>query len=127
MARETTIFVVDDDPAIRDSLKLLLESHGLAVKDFASASQLLQDGAPRPTDCLVCDVHMPAMSGIDLIAKLTSRGLTLPTILISGRADEGLRRRALAAGAFLLMEKPFDGNVLVDAIDRAVAAGTAQP
>jgi two-component system, LuxR family, response regulator FixJ len=123
MARDTTVFLVDDDAAVRDSLKLLLETHGLAVKDFESGNALLQDGMPRAGDCLVCDIHMPVMSGIDLIETLASRGVSRPTILITGRADAALRRRAQAAGAFLVLEKPFDGSLLLDAIDRAVEAG----
>lgn len=124
MTQDTTIFLVDDDTAVRDSLKLLLETHGLAVRDFASGAQLLQESAPRPGDCLVCDVHMPVMSGLEIVETLTRRGIASPAILITGRADEALRRRARAAGAFLLIEKPFDGDVLIDAIDRALNAGS---
>lgn len=124
MTHDTTIFLVDDDTAVRDSLKLLLETHGLAVRDFASGAQLLQESAPRPGDCLVCDVHMPVMSGLEIVETLTRRGIASPAILITGRADEALRRRARAAGAFLLIEKPFDGDVLIDAIDRALNAGS---
>lgn len=126
MAHEMTVFLVDDDTAVRDSLKLLLETHGLAVKDFSSGPQLLEDAAPSPADCIVCDVHMPVMSGLDLLATLASRGMARPTILITGRADDALRQRASAAGAFLLLEKPFDGDILIDAIDRAVAANAAR-
>lgn len=125
MACDTTIFLVDDDAAVRDSLKLLLETHGLAVREFASAKELLQGGMPGPTDCLVCDIHMPAMSGLDLVETLARRGTTAPTILITGRGDGMLHRRARAAGAFLVLEKPFDGGVLIEAIDRAVAAHAA--
>jgi len=121
MAHDATIFLVDDDTAVRDSLKLLLETHGLAVRDFASGAQLLQGSAPRPGDCLICDVHMPVMSGLDVVETLAKRGVTSPAILITGRADEALRRRARAAGAFLLIEKPFDGDQLIDAIDRALS------
>lgn len=124
MTHDTTIFLVDDDTAVRDSLKLLLETHGLAVRDFASGAQLLQESAPRPGDCLVCDVHMPVMSGLEIVETLTRRGIASPAILITGRADEALRRRARAAGAFLLIEKPFDGDLLIDAIDRALNAGS---
>ena len=122
MARDTTVFLVDDDAAVRDSLKLLLETHGLAVKDFDSGKALLQDDLPRAADCLVCDIHMPVMSGIDLIETLARRGVARPTILITGRVDAALRQRAQAAGAFLVLEKPFDGTQLIDAIDRAVEA-----
>jgi two-component system, LuxR family, response regulator FixJ len=122
MARDTTVFLVDDDAAVRDSLKLLLETHGLVVKDFDSGKALLQDHMPRAVDCLVCDIHMPVMSGIDLIETLARRGVSRPTILITGRVDAALRQRAQAAGAFLVLEKPFDGAQLIDAIDRAVEA-----
>lgn len=122
MARGTIVYLVDDDSAVRESLKLLLETHGLAVRDFASAAQLLREGAPGVEDCLICDVHMPIMSGIDLIETLARSGKAPPTILITGRGDDALFRRARAAGAFLVLEKPFDGGLLVEAIDRAVAA-----
>jgi two-component system, LuxR family, response regulator FixJ len=122
MARDTTVFLVDNDAAVRDSLKLLLETHGLVVKDFDSGKALLQDHMPRAVDCLVCDIHMPVMSGIDLIETLARRGVSRPTILITGRVDAALRQRAQAAGAFLVLEKPFDGAQLIDAIDRAVEA-----
>src|SRR5690348_7375567 len=124
MTQDTTIFLVDDDTAVRDSLKLLLETHGLAVRDFASGAQLLQESAPRPGDCLVCDVHMPVMSGLEIVETLARRGIASPAILITGRTDEALRRRARAAGAFLLIEKPIDGDLLIDAIDRALNAGS---
>ena len=87
-----------------------------------SGDALLQDDMPRAADCLVCDIQMPVMSGIDLIETLASRGLSRPTILITGRVDAALRQRAQAAGAFLVLEKPFDGTQLIDAIDRAVEA-----
>jgi two-component system response regulator FixJ len=119
-----TIFLVDDDSAVRDSLRLLLEAHGLAVKEFASGSELLQDGTLRLGDCLVCDVHMPIVSGLDLIEALARRGAAAPTILITGRADAAIHRRAEAVGAFLVLEKPFDGTVLIEAIDRAIEAGS---
>jgi FixJ family two-component response regulator len=99
MARDTTVFLVDDDAAVRDSLKLLLETHGLVVKDFDSGKALLQDHMPRAVDCLVCDIHMPVMSGIDLIETLARRGVSRPTILITGRVDavapKGASRRRL--------------------------------
>jgi two-component system, LuxR family, response regulator FixJ len=122
MARDMTVFLVDDDFAVRESLKLLLETHGLRVRDFASAPELLRNGTPRPGDCLVCDVQMPVMSGIDLVETLARRGTASATILITGRVNEALIRRARAAGAFLVLEKPFDGDMLIDTIDRAVAA-----
>jgi two-component system, LuxR family, response regulator FixJ len=125
MTHDPTVFLVDDDTAVRDSLKLLLETHGLAVRDFASGAELLELGTPRPGDCLVCDVHMPVMSGLDVVETLAKRGVASPAILITGRVDEALRQRARAAGAFLLLEKPFDGDLLVAAITRAL--GTSSP
>lgn len=123
---EMTVFLIDDDTAVRDSLKLLLETRGLAVKDFSSGPEMLEESAPDPADCIVCDVHMPVMSGLDLLAVLASRGIARPTILITGRADDALRQRGSAAGAFLLLEKPFDGDLLIDAIGRTVAATVAR-
>src|SRR6185312_5980292 len=80
MAHDATIFLVDDDTAVRDSLRLLLETHGLAVRDFASGEQLLQETAPRPADCLICDLQTPVMSGHDVVEPLAKRGVASPAI-----------------------------------------------
>jgi two-component system response regulator FixJ len=122
---DTAVFLVDDDDAVRDSLTLLLEAHGLRVRGFTSGLELLDQGGISPNACLVLDVHMPVMSGLDVLEKLAADGTAPPTVLITGRADSETRRRAVAAGASGLIEKPFDATELMSAIKRAV--GSACP
>ena len=93
-----TIYIVDDDEAVRDSLALLLESHGLAVKAYQSADAFLGDYRPGRDGCLVLDLHMPGMGGIDLLERFRPGALDMPVIIISGQADSASRTRAAAAG-----------------------------
>lgn len=117
---ETTVFVVDDDPAIRDSLKVFLESYGLTVWEFASCLEFLSHHDVHANGCLVLDVHMPVVGGLDLLQQLSMRNISIPAVLITGRPDHALRSRAREAGAFELLEKPFDGTTLLEAIHRAM-------
>src|SRR5579864_8885131 len=120
-----TICVVDDDVAVRESLKLLLETHGFTVHDFAKGSDFLDDCAGKSADCLVLDVNMPLMSGDAVVDELGRRGLRIPTILITAHADRESRRRADSGGVFALLLKPFDSGKLLELITRAV--GGAAP
>jgi FixJ family two-component response regulator len=122
MAPDTTIFIVDDDPAVRDSLKVFLEVHGYSVSDFASGTEFLSNYAAGPRQCLVLDVHMPAISGIDLLERLAAQCSAPPTVVITGRGDAALKDRAIAAGAFAVLEKPFDAGALVAALCGAMTA-----
>jgi two-component system, LuxR family, response regulator FixJ len=126
MRPDTTIFLVDDDPAVRDSLKLLLETYGFIVRDFASGSDFLASGERAENACLVLDMHMPIVSGLDLLEQLAVKSAALPTVIITGRADDSIRQRARAAGAYQVIEKPFDAAALLRAMNHAVdAAQTA--
>ena len=114
------VFIVDDDPSVRKSLERLLQSVGLAAKSFASASQFLQSGHGKETGCVVLDVRMPEISGLDLQEKLAKAGIFLPAIFISGHGTVPMSVRAMKAGAVDFLLKPFDDQDLLDAVYRAI-------
>ena len=120
MDANATVFVIDDDAAMRDSLKDLIRSVGLRVELFASAQDFLRSEHPDVPGCLVLDVRMPGLSGLDLQRRLTDAGLTIPIIFISGHGDIPMTVRALKAGALEFLTKPFRDQDLVDAIQQAL-------
>jgi two-component system response regulator FixJ len=115
---QPTIYVVDDDDAVRDSLKILLESYDLAVRDFGSVPDFLAELEPSRAACLV-DLHLPVMGGFDIMNTLAQRGSRLPVIVITGRGDDQTKARALEAGAVAFLEKPVDDESLMTAIHSA--------
>lgn len=121
MNNNAIVYVVDDDVQVRKSLRWLIEPLGLEVLACADPYQFLDQFKPGAAACLVLDVRMPLMSGLELQEHLTSRGIKLPIIFISGHADVPMSVRALKAGAFDFLEKPFNGQVLLDSIQRAIA------
>ena len=116
-----TVFVVDDDSSIRESLSLLLNSAGYGVKTFASAKEFLESerGTPGPA-CLVLDVKMPGLSGLDLQEELTSRNYAIPLIFLTGHVDIPMRVQAMKKGAVDFLSKPFDDGQLLDAVKEAL-------
>ncbi len=122
---ENTVFVVDDDPDIRDSLLLLLQSANFNVEIFASAKAFLDSGAPMRPGCLIADVRMPDMDGLELQSELVRRGISLPVIIITGHGDVPLAVRAMKAGAIDFLEKPFNETALLASIRRAYATGAS--
>ena len=117
---DVTVFVVDDDVAVRKSLKRLIESVGYKVETFASAREYLkQDPCVGPA-CLVLDIRMPEMSGLDLQDELSSAGLSIPIIFITGHGTIPMGVKAIKAGAVDFIEKPFDDQMLLDAINEAI-------
>ena len=116
------IFIVDDDDATRDSLKLLVECEGFEARDFASGRRLLDLVRPVDGDCLILDVNMPAMNGFDVLKELRQRGDTLPVIFITAWPDPATRSRARAVGAVALLEKPHGADELL-ALVRQASAG----
>jgi two-component system response regulator FixJ len=114
------VYLVDDEFAIRDSLTLLLESSGQPVKSFESAQAFLNDYDPEQAGCLLLDVRMPLMSGLELQEKLSEKNITLPVIFISGNADIPESAKAFRAGAVDFLEKPFDYEVLLQRIREAI-------
>ena len=120
MSEQGTVFIVDDDEAVRDSLSWLMQSVGLNTETFASADAFLSGfGEDRP-GCLLLDIRMPGMSGLELQGVLQDRGFRLPLIVISGHADVPMAVRALKAGAFDFVEKPFNDQLLLDTVQRAI-------
>jgi FixJ family two-component response regulator len=118
---DPTVYVVDDDPAMRSSLRWLIESVGLSVRTCSSAQEFLRTYQPSDPGCLVLDVRMPGMSGLDLQAELTARNIHIPILIITGYAEVPLAVRAMKAGAFDFIEKPFSDQTLLDRIRAAVA------
>ena len=120
MAEAPTIFIVDDDEAVRDSLKLLLESYECQVEDFASTRDFLKAYRPREKQCLVLDHHLPGETGLDFLESIDGASLRLPVIVVSGGGDRALKERAIRAGVFAYFDKPLDNNILLAAILRAL-------
>lgn len=122
----STIFVADDDEAVLDSLRLLLEGHGYAVACFASGEALLKalDAPDAAPDCAIVDVRLPGLSGLELQQRLHQRNRDLPVIIITGHGAIDMAVRALKAGAFDFIEKPFDDGRLLDGISDAMAGAT---
>lgn len=116
----TVVHVIDDDPAICDSLTLLLATEGLCVQTHASALKFLECVGSCERGCVVTDLHMPEMSGIDLLAKMKERRLSLPAIVITGYADFLLAIQAMRHGAVDVLEKPFDDDALLSCIMQAL-------
>ncbi len=119
----STVHVIDDDEALRDSIRMFLVNEGLEVKTYASADAFLADLGTATADCVVTDVRMPGMSGMDLLAEIARLGLALPVIVVTGHADVPLAVRAMKNGAVDLLEKPFQGDDLIEAVRRALAVG----
>lgn len=119
MPVKSLIHIVEDDPAIRDSLKLLLEMRGHKVEVFACGADLLGCGDTKRCDCVILDVNLPGDDGFEVLAKLRQRGVEAPAIFMSGRGTDAIRARAARANAVAFFEKPVQPNELFKAIDRA--------
>jgi FixJ family two-component response regulator len=117
---EAIVFVIDDDESIRDALKSLIRSVGLSVETFASAHDFLQRQRPDIPGCLILDVRMPGLSGLDLQRDLTDANIHLPIIFITGHGDIPMSVRAMKAGAVEFLTKPFRDQDLLDAIQQAL-------
>ncbi len=116
-----TVYVVDDDDAVRNSLRLLLKSAGLTAEIAASAPEFLSGYDPGHPGCLVLDVRMPGMSGLDMQHELNMRGATLPVIFITGHGDIPMAVEAMQQGAFDFLQKPFRDSDLLERVQRALA------
>jgi len=120
MSRELTVFVVDDDQAMRNSLKWLIESVGMQVETFDSAQAFLDAYYPARGGCLLVDVRMPGMSGLELQAYLTRREIGIPVIIITGHGDVSMAVKSMKVGAVDFIEKPFDDEELLKSIRNAL-------
>ena len=116
----TLVAVVDDDEAFRAALQRLLKTAGLSVRSFASAEDFLDSGQQHETGCLIADIRMPGMSGLDLQAKLNAEHCQIPTIFITAHGDETLRLQAMRGGAVTFLAKPFDGAILLESVRMAL-------
>jgi FixJ family two-component response regulator len=113
------VAIVDDDDSMRAALQGLLKAAGLSSRAFESAEQFLGSGHQRETACLITDIRMPGMSGLELQARLNADDCRIPTIFITAHGDEEMRFRALRAGAVEFLPKPFDDEVLIESIRAA--------
>jgi len=120
MSPERTVFVVDDDAAVRDSLRWLMESVGLHVEAFASGETFLAAVTPKSTGCAVIDLRMPGLSGLEVHARLRESGVELPVVVVSGHADVSIAVRALKSGVVDFIEKPYSDQVLLDVVQSAL-------
>jgi FixJ family two-component response regulator len=117
---EAKVYVVDDDPSVRAGLSRLLQSMGLTVKTFASAREFLEQAVPEEPGCLIVDLRMPAMNGLELQEQLMTRNLNLPVIFLTGYGTVPASVRAMKRGAVDFLEKPVDDQVLLDVIYQAL-------
>ena len=116
---QLTVYVVDDDPAIRDSISLSLSLRGYHISQFASAEDFLNAFDPAWLGCVVADIRMPGMSGLELQAQITARGSKLPVVIVTGHGDVTSARAAFRGKAIDFLEKPFDDEQLINAIEVA--------
>jgi FixJ family two-component response regulator len=113
--------MVDDDEMLRESLPELLREFGFAARAFSSAQEFLSSDHVDQTRCLILDVAMPGMSGLDLQTELKRRGQAIPIIFITAQKDEDIRKQAFRQGAVAFLEKPFSDSALLDAVNAALA------
>lgn len=123
MTEDALVLVVDDDEHVRHSLGALLRSHGLAVVSFRSGTELLNVASPGQRGCLLLDVRLPDMTGLDVQARLTEKGVRIPTIIMTAYADVALAVRAMKLGAVDFIEKPFTEDALLGSVRAALARG----
>ena len=121
MAADTCVYIVDDEEAVRDSLSFLLESKGYVVKRFGSALDFLAAAPALPIGCLIVDIRMPEMDGLELQERLTARSLGFPMIVITGHADVPLAVRTMKAGVVDFIEKPFASETILDSLGGALS------
>jgi FixJ family two-component response regulator len=118
--KEQMVAIVDDDELMRSALQGMLKSVGLPSQAFASAEEFLQSGQQQQTACLITDIRMPGMSGLELQAKLNAQHYRIPTIFITAHGDTKMRMQALRAGAVEFLAKPFDDEVLLESVRAAL-------
>lgn len=114
------VAVVDDEESVREAVKRLLRAADVTVESFASAEEFLNSGQLNRTGCLVADIRMPGLSGLELLAELNKQHLSIPTILITAHGDESLRMQAMRAGAVKFLSKPVDSAVLLASVQAAL-------
>jgi len=126
MRSDETVFVVDDDQAMRNSLQWLIESVGMNVETYGSADEFIEGYYPGRSGCLLLDVRMPGMSGLELQEHFVSQGIRIPVIIITGHGDVPMAVRAMKVGAVDFIEKPFNDELLLDSIRNALVLDEVQ-
>ncbi|OUD13150.1 response regulator FixJ [Thioflexithrix psekupsensis] len=121
MKTEPVVFIVDDDEAIRESLSYLLENADFKVSCYDSAQTFLEQFNQEQPGCLLLDIRLPKMSGLELLKKLVAQDYSLPIIMLSGHGDITMAVRAIKDGAFDFLEKPFESSVLLERVQQAIA------
>src|SRR5215208_2335888 len=121
-AKAKLVAIVDDDESVRIALQGLMKAVVITAKVYPSAEAFLSSGAPRNTSCLIADIRMPGMSGLELQAKLNSDGIRIPTIFITAHGDTRMRMQAMRAGAVEFLGKPFSDDVLIEHVQAALAS-----
>jgi len=119
-AQTKSVAIVDDDDSLRSAIQDLLEAIGVSAKAFSSAEEFLNSGQQHHTTCLIADIRMPGMSGLELQAKLNADGCRIPTIFITAHGDEKMRLQALRAGAVEFLSKPFNDEALIESVRAAL-------
>ncbi len=114
------IFLVDDDEAVRDSLRVVLTAFGFPVQDFASGREFFDRADQAQGKCLILDVNLPGESGLDVLARLKAGGSTLPVVMVSGRAEAAAKRRARELGAAAFLDKPVAFDLLRSTLDEVI-------
>ncbi|MCW8888147.1 MAG: response regulator transcription factor [Gammaproteobacteria bacterium] len=126
MSSESTVFIVDDDQEVRSAIQLLMESVGLKVVTFASAQEYLDQFDQAQQGCLILDVRMAGMSGLELQARLAAEESHPPIVIITGHGDVQMAVKAIQAGAIDFLEKPFNDQALLDCVHRAMEQDASQ-
>jgi len=119
-SKEKMVAVVEDDESYRVALQRLLKSAGVSVQSFESAEAFLSSGQHHQTGCLITDIRMPGMSGLELQSKLNADHCPIPTIFITAHGDEKMRMQAMRGGAVKFLTKPFDGETLLESVRMAL-------
>lgn len=116
MSKDAIVYIVDDDAAVRDSMEALLSTADMKVQSFASGQDFLEGWSPAQSGCLVLDIRMPGMSGIDLLELLIMRGISIPVVMMTAHGDVKIAVKAMKLGAVDFIEKPFNDNVMIESI-----------
>jgi FixJ family two-component response regulator len=119
--KDATVFIVDDDPAVRDAIRWLMEQVKLKAQVFSSADEFLASYVPGTRGCIILDIRMPGMSGLELQDRLKAAGALLPIIVITGHGDVSIAVRAMKGGALEFLQKPFNDQLLLDTVQTALS------
>lgn len=126
MAKTHVISIIDDDPSVREATQSLVRSLGYSAQAFSSAEEYLESDRVGNSACVITDLHMPGMSGVDLQDRLIAEGYRIPVIFVTAYFEERVRARVMDAGAFGFLRKPFSDESLIECLDKALHAGSTR-